>query len=111
MLCLAAYLLALIAWHLLTAKREKKHVSLAEYLSYHTPYREEELQEMINDIKVIAGFDRSNIDAECIWKVRYNAMRCAIYAMQNTLSISDVHSRSIIYLMTYESTFKNEYND
>lgn len=90
------YLICLGIWHMRKRKREREHLSLGEYLAIRTPYHIHDIQTMIDEIKVISGFDRESKEAECTWVVRYNAMRCVVYATAHALEISDIQSRSII---------------
>lgn len=89
-------------------KREREHVSLGEYLAIRTPYHIRDIQTMIDEIKVISGFDRESKEAECTWVVRYKAMRCIVYAQQHGEDISFDINRMVIYFMTYQPIFKNQ---
>lgn len=90
-----------------TKKPEHEKVSLAGYLAIRSPYDVRDVQTMINEIKGLNGFDINCLEAECTWRVRYDAMRCVVYAMGNTLSISCFCDRVIIYKTINKHYFNN----
>lgn len=60
---------------------------LAYRLSINTPYTREAVQEMIDSIKVMAGFEKNSEEAEGTLVVELNAHKAITYAMEYATSL------------------------
>jgi len=63
---------------------------LAEELAIKTPYTVEELQPMINIIKVYSGFDKNSKEAEQTHIVKEKSYKCVVAAMEGMFDPSRV---------------------